>query len=40
MKKKWICSCGNTVIAEDYPNFPNWSDGHRCSFTEVKNDIL
>lgn len=37
--KTWKCNCGNVVYAEDYPHFPTWSDGHKCSFSEVdQND--
>jgi len=30
----WKCSCGNIVEAKEYPSFPMWSDGHRCSFVK------
>ena len=38
MMKRWRCkTCGSVVIAENYPNMPMFSDGHKCDFEEEQN---
>jgi hypothetical protein len=37
--KAYECKeCGNLVMAESYPTFPKWSDGHTCYFVEIKEN--
>jgi hypothetical protein len=39
--KDWYCGeCGQEVLAKEKPQPIKWTDGHVCSFTEVKQVVI